>query len=354
MLLESHMNEYTDLLKSLISTPSFSREENKAAELIRLFLAGKRINFRIKKNNTWAFNKNFREGLPVILLNSHIDTVRPVKGWTIDPFTPVEDGDKISGLGSNDAGGPLVALLGAFVHFYDNDNLPYNLIFAATAEEENSGQNGVESILTELPGIDFVIVGEPTNMELAIAEHGLLVLDCYAKGRSGHAARNEGENAIYKAIEDIKLLQQYKFEKVSELLGEVKISVTQIEAGTQHNVVPDVCHFVADVRTNEYYANEKACEIISNLIKSAVVARSFRLNSSGIAEDHPYVMKAKSLGIRLYGSPTTSDQAVLPFPSVKIGPGKSARSHSADEYILKSEIFAGIETHIQLLEGLKL
>jgi acetylornithine deacetylase len=346
------MQEYFDLLKDLIRTPSFSREEIKAAELMRLFLAGKRIGFKIKKNNTWAYNKFFREGLPVILLDSHIDTVRPVQDWTTDPFSPIEEGDKIFGLGSNDAGGPLVALLALFAHYYDRNDLPYNLIFAATAEEEISGSNGLESILNDLPKIYFAIIGEPTDMDVAIAERGLLVLDCYARGKSGHAARSEGENAIYNAIKDIRILQDYRFEKESELLGAVKISVTQIEAGTQHNVIPDVCHFVADVRTNEFYSNEQACEIISQLIRSEVAPRSTRLNSSRIPEGHPYIQKAKSLGILLYGSPTTSDQAVLPFPSVKIGPGQSARSHGADEFILKSEISAGIERHIQLLEGL--
>ncbi len=348
------MQEYIDLLKTLISTPSFSKEEKKAAEHIRLFLAGRRIKFYIKKYNTWAYNKHFREDLPIILLNSHIDTIQPVKGWTVDPFTPLDEGDKITGLGSNDAGGPLIALLAVFVHFYDREDLPFNLLFAATAEEENSGTNGIESILGELPKPDFVIVGEPTNMEVAIAERGLLVLDCYAKGKSGHAARNEGENAIYKAIEDIRKMQNFSFPKISDMLGPVKISVTQIDAGTQHNVIPDVCHFVADVRTNEHYPNAIAFEIISNLVASDVVARSLRLNSSGISENHPYAVKAKKLGFRLYGSPTTSDQAVIPYPSVKIGPGKSARSHSANEYILKSELTNGIERHIQLLEGLKL
>jgi acetylornithine deacetylase len=348
------MQEYIDLLKDLIRTPSFSKEENKAAELIRLFLAGKRIGFKIKKNNTWALNKYFHEGLPVILLNSHIDTVRPVQGWTIDPYSPIEEGDKIFGLGSNDAGGALVSLLAVFVHFYERGDLPYNLIFAATAEEETSGTNGLECILPELPLVNFAIVGEPTNMDVAIAERGLLVLDCYAKGKSGHAARNEGENAIYKAIDDIRILQNCRFEKESELLGPVKISVTQIEAGTQHNVVPDVCHFVADVRTNEFYSNEQACEIIRQLVGSEVMPRSTRLNSSRIPEGHPYAQKAKSLGIRLYGSPTTSDQAVLPFPSVKVGPGQSSRSHGANEFIMKSEILSGIERHIKLLEDLKL
>lgn len=348
------MSEYIDLLKELISTPSFSGEEEKAAEVMRLFLTGKGMDYKTSLNNTWTKNLYFREGLPTILLNSHIDTVRPVQGWASDPFLPGEEDDKITGLGSNDAGGPLVALLAAFVHFYDRDDLPFNLIFAATAEEETSGVNGVESILGKIPKPDFAIVGEPTGMDVAIAERGLLVLDCYTKGKSGHAARNEGENAIYKAMEEIQKLQQFKFEKISPLLGEVKITVTQIEAGTQHNVIPDVCHFVVDVRTNEYYSNRKAFEVISGLIESKVAARSFRLNSSGIAETHPYLQKAKSLGIGFYGSPTTSDQAVLPCPSVKIGPGQSARSHTADEYILISEIVAGIERHIQLLEGLQL
>ncbi len=348
------MQEYIDLLKDLISTPSISRDEENAAAVMRKFLIGKGIQFNIKKHNTWALNKYFTEGKPVILLNSHIDTVKPVKGWTVDPYQPFEEEDKITGLGSNDAGGPLVSLLATFIHFYHRIDLPYNLVFAATAEEEISGINGIECILNDIPKADFAIVGEPTGMNLAIAEKGLMVLDCIARGKSGHAARNEGVNAIYKAIEDIQILLNYKFEKVSELLGPVKISVTQINAGEQHNVVPDMCTYTADVRSNEHYSNEDIYKIVYTLLESEVQARSFRLNSSGIETSHPFAQKAMSLGIHCYGSPTTSDQAVIPYPSAKMGPGESARSHTANEHIFKSEIFAGIERFIELLEGLEL
>lgn len=348
------MEEYADLLKQLISTPSFSREEGDAAKVMRSFLSAKGIPFQTKLNNTWAVNRHFDPGKPSILLNSHIDTVRPAKGWITNPFEPVEENGKIAGLGSNDAGGPLVSLLATFIHFYDFPGLPWNLIFAATAEEENSGENGMLSVLGDLPAFGFALVGEPTRMEVAIAEKGLMVLDCTAKGKSGHAARDEGENALYKAIDDIGKLRNLKFEKISPVLGPVKITVTQIEAGTQHNVIPDVCRFVADVRTNEFYSNREAFEIISREIGSEVTPRSFRLNSSGISGDHPFVQKARQTGIRCFGSPTTSDQAVIPFPSVKIGPGDSARSHTANEYIFKDEIFAGIRTYISLLDGLEI
>lgn len=348
------MSKYIELLKQLISTPSFSKEEENAAEIIRDFLTREKIPFKTIDNNTWAFNKFFSKEKPTILLNSHIDTVKPAKGYTLDPFTPVEDGDQLFGLGSNDAGGPLVSLLAAFIHFYHRDNLPFNLVFVASAEEEISGRRGLEVVLPRIAPVEFAIVGEPTRMEVAIAEKGLLVLDCYANGKSGHTARNEGENALYKAIDDIQKLRNYKFEKVSNVLGEVKVTVTMIEAGTQHNVIPDVCHFVVDVRTNEHYQNKDAAEIIANLIESEVKPRSVRLNSSGISELHPFAVLAKSKGIRLYGSPTTSDQAIIPFLSVKMGPGDSARSHTADEFIYKSEILAGIERYIELLEELKL
>lgn len=348
------MDKYIRLLKNLISTPSFSKEEEKAASIIRRFFTDKEIPFQIRKNNTWVQNKYFVKGKPVLLLNSHIDTVRPAKGYTIDPFSPIEEGDKLYGLGSNDAGGALVTLMAVFLHYYERQDLPWNLIFAATAEEEISGRQGLEIILPEISPISFAIVGEPTRMELAVAEKGLLVLDCYAYGKSGHAARNEGVNALYVALDDIAKLRNYKFDQVSELLGEVKITVTQIEAGTQHNVIPDVCHFVVDVRTNEFYPNKEAAHIIENLIDSEVKPRSFRLNSTGISIDHPVVDKARELGIRIYGSPTTSDQAIMHFPSVKIGPGDSARSHAADEYIYKSELITGFEKYIKLMEGLRI
>ncbi|HRX11946.1 MAG TPA: M20 family metallo-hydrolase [Draconibacterium sp.] len=348
------MNKYIELLKTLISTPSFSKEEENAAKVMRSFLRSENIPFETKENNTWAYCKYYSKDKPTILLDSHIDTVRPAKGYTKDPFSPIEEDNKLFGLGSNDAGGPLVSLLATFIHFYDRNDLPFNLVFAASAEEEISGLNGMQIVMPEVSPIDFAIIGEPTKMELAIAEKGLLVLDCFAHGKSGHAARNEGENALYKAIDDIQILRRFKFEKSSEILGDVKISVTMIDAGSQHNVVPDVCHFVVDVRTNEHYLNKDAVEIISNLIGSEVKPRSLRLNSSGISENHPFAKLVKSKGINIYGSPTTSDQAIISCPSVKMGPGDSARSHTADEYIYKSEIISGIERYIELLEELKI
>lgn len=348
------MQKYIELLKKLISTPSFSKEEQKAAEVMRNFLQSENIPFQVKENNTWAFNEFFDSEKPTIMLNSHIDTVKPVKGYTMDPFIPMEEGDKLYGLGSNDAGGPLVALLGTFLHFYHRNDLLFNLVFAATAEEEISGRRGLEIVLPMIAPVEFAIIGEPTRMELAIAEKGLLVLDCFAYGKSGHAARNEGENALYKALDDIQILRNLKFDQTSEVLGDVKISVTQIEAGTQHNVVPDICHFVVDVRTNEHYKNKDAAEIIEQAIQSEVKPRSVRLNSSGISEYHSFAQLAKRKGIRIYGSPTTSDQAIIPFLSVKMGPGDSSRSHTANEFIYKSEILSGIERYTELLEELVL
>ncbi len=346
------MDKYIQLLKSLISVPSFSKNEQDAAHLIRQFLDHSGVKYNFKVNNTWTGNRHWKDGLPVILLNSHIDTVKPAGGYTRDPFSPdVEDGI-LYGLGSNDAGGPLVTLLAVFMHFNELDNLPFNLIFAATAEEEISGMNGLASILDELGPFNLAIVGEPTKMQMAIAEKGLMVLDCTAYGKSGHAAREEGENAIYKAIADIEKLRSYRFEQISAILGAVKMSVTIINAGTQHNVVPDTCSFVVDVRTNEYYSNQEAFQTINKLIDSEVNPRSFRLNSSGISADHPIVQRAIKLGLNYYGSPTTSDQAVIPYPSVKIGPGDSARSHTADEYILISEIEAGFRIYVDLLTDL--
>jgi len=288
------------------------------------------------------------------LLNSHIDTVKPSSGYTRDPFSPDIEGDFLYGLGSNDAGGALVTLLAVFMHFNTLEDLPFNLIYAATAEEEISGTNGLESILNDLGKLDLAIVGEPTKMQMAIAEKGLMVLDCTAHGKSGHAAREEGENAIYKAIADIEKIRNYRFEKISDVLGPVKMSVTIVNAGTQHNVVPDSCTFVVDVRTNEYYSNQQACEIITELIDSDVAPRSFRLNSSGMPVDHPIVRRGISIGLNYYGSPTTSDQAVIPFPSIKIGPGDSARSHTADEYILISELEEGYHIYVNLLTDLRI
>ena len=348
------MEKQIKLLKSLIATPSMSREEQNAAQIIRQFFVDADIPYHTKMNNTWVRNLHWKDGLPVILLNSHIDTVKPASGYTRDPFSPDVENGILYGLGSNDAGGPLVTLLAAFMHFYPIENLPYNLIYAASAEEEISGPNGMVSILDELGVVDLAIVGEPTRMQMAVAEKGLMVLDCTAHGKSGHAAREEGENAIYKAIGDIEKIRNYRFEKTSDMLGPVKMSVTVINAGNQHNVVPDTCSFVVDVRTNEHYSNQKAYEMISELIDSDVKPRSFRLNSSGIPVDHPIVKRGVSLGLNYYGSPTTSDQAVIPYPSIKIGPGDSARSHTTDEYILISELEEGFRIYVDLLNDLRI
>ncbi len=348
------MKEYIQLLSRMIQTPSFSREEGPVATLVRDFLTSKGVSFLTKDHNTWAKNKDWQDGKPVILLNSHIDTVKPVKNWTKDPFGAEVNGDILIGLGSNDAGASLVTLMAVFVHFNEQTNLSFNLIFAASSEEEISGSNGMENLISDLGHIDLAIVGEPTKMQMAIAEKGLMVLDCTAQGRAGHAARNEGENALYKAIDDIQTLRNYQFEKTSEVLGAVKLSITQINAGYQHNVVPDNCTFVVDVRTNEHYSNQAAFEIIKGLVGSEVTPRSFKLNSSGIPSSHSIVQRGLELGLTYYGSPTTSDQAVMPFPSIKIGPGDSARSHTADEYILMSEMEHGFETYVKLLTDLQI
>lgn len=348
------MEKHITLLKELIACPSFSREEQNAAAIIRRFLDQSGYEYELQQNNTWLKNKHWKDGLPVILLNSHIDTVKPASGYTRDPFSPdVEDGI-LYGLGSNDAGGALVTLLAVFEHFHSREELPFNLIYAATAEEEISGTNGLASILEKLGQFDLAIVGEPTQMQMAVAEKGLMVLDCTAYGKSGHAAREEGENAIYKALQDIEKIRNYRFEKKSEILGEVKLSVTVINSGSQHNVVPDTCTFVVDVRTNEHYSNQEAFAKINRLVDSEVKARSFRLNSSGISLNHPLVQRGLKLGLNYYGSPTTSDQAVIPYTSVKIGPGDSARSHTANEYVLISELEEGFTIYCQLLEGLDL
>jgi len=343
------LNDITDLLKKLIATPSFSREEDRTAQLLADFLEGKGVLVNRLGNNLWAVNKYFDEQKPTILLNSHHDTVKPNSGYTRDPFhAEIIDG-KLYGLGSNDAGGPLVSLIATFLHYYTAQNLNYNLVLAATAEEEISGTGGIESIWSILPAIDFAIVGEPTKCEMAIAEKGLLVLDGVAKGRAGHAAREESDNAIYKALKDIEWFRTYRFPKHSETLGDVKMTVTAIHAGQQHNVVPAECNFTVDVRVTDAYTLEEVLEIIQQHVSCEVVPRSLRLRPSGIASDHVLVRAAEKLGIHQYGSPTTSDQALIPVPSVKIGPGDSARSHSADEFIYVEEIEEGIELYIQIL-----
>lgn len=339
----------TQLLKQLITIPSFSREEHNTAAALEDFFAQEGIPTQRKGNNVWALNKYFDHTKPSILLNSHHDTVKPNPQYTRNPFDASIAEEKLYGLGSNDAGGPLVSLIATFLYFYNKENLKYNIVVAATAEEEISGTEGIESIWTLLPTIDFAIVGEPTLCEMAIAEKGLMVLDCIAHGKAGHAAREEGINAIYKAIEDINWFKSYQFPKVSATLGPVKMSVTIIQAGQQHNVVPAECHYTVDVRLTDAYSMEEVLATIQTHCKSEIKPRSIRLRPSGITLDHSLVLAAKKFNIKQYGSPTTSDQALIPTPSVKIGPGDSARSHSADEFIYVKEIQQGIETYIKLL-----
>ncbi|MBO3700768.1 M20 family metallo-hydrolase [Roseivirga sp. E12] len=338
------------LLKRLIEIPSLSKEETATADLIETFFVERNVTTERSGNNVWAKNLYFNDSKPTILLNSHHDTVKPNAGYTKDPFKAIEEGGKLYGLGSNDAGGCLVSLIATFLHFYDNRGLDYNLILAATAEEEISGKGGIEALLNQLPKIDFGIVGEPTLLDMAIAEKGLMVLDCAAKGQSGHAARDEGENAIYKAMQDIEWFRSFEFPKVSATLGPVKMNVTMIDAGTQHNVVPDHCRFVVDVRTTDSYSNQETLDIIKRNVKAHVTARSTRLNPSGISMDHPIVRSGLSLGRKTYGSPTLSDQALMPFPTLKMGPGDSARSHTADEFIYLHEIEEGIGLYIKVLQ----
>lgn len=340
------------LLQELISVPSFSREENATADKIAGFLDTHDIKYFRKLNNVWAFNQNFDPKLPTILLNSHHDTVKPNLGYTRDPYSAdIEDG-KLFGLGSNDAGGCLVSLIAVFRYFYIEKGLKYNLCIALTAEEEISGTNGIELILPDLGKLDFAIVGEPTLMHMAIAEKGLMVLDCAVHGKAGHAAREEGENAIYKAIKDIEWFKTYQFAKRSPLFGPVKMSVTIIEAGSQHNVVPALCKFTVDVRVTDAYKNDEVLKIIRQNVDCEVNPRSTRLKSSFIDPQHPIVQAGLALRRTTYGSPTTSDQALLDIPSLKIGPGDSARSHSADEFIYVEEIAEGVELYIKLLSAI--
>lgn len=341
-----------DLLKNMIRIPSVSREEKDAADYMERWMKGNGFEARRLGNNLWM-ESGPADGRPTILLNAHIDTVKPASGYTRDPFTPeIEDGC-LYGLGSNDDGGSLIALLETYSRLIQKEQ-PYRLIFSATAEEEVSGKGGLDLILPELGLIDFGVMGEPTGMRMAVAERGLMVLDCTAYGKSGHAARNEGVNAIYKAIEDIQWFKSHSFDRVSDFLGAVKMSVTQINAGTQHNVVPDRCTFVVDVRPNGMYTNPELLEMIKSSVSCEVKERSTRIGSSHLPMDHPAVVRGLSLGLEPFGSPTTSNQALCHFPTLKIGPGDSARSHSADEYIRLDEIADGIETYVALLDGLTL
>lgn len=346
-------NNAIALLCEMISIESFSREEFVLADFLEHYIETKGYVATRKDNNIWLMSPGFDPSRQTILLNSHIDTVKPVAGWTRNPFKPTIENGKLFGLGSNDAGASVVSLLYAFFYLTQQQQ-SYNLIFAATAEEEVSGVNGIEGVIRELPKIDFAIVGEPTGMQLAVAEKGLMVLDCVSYGVAGHAARNEGENAIYKALKDVEWFSKYEFEKKSDLLGPVKMTVTQIHAGTQHNVVPDKCTFVVDVRSNEMYTNAEILSEIQRNVTCDVQARSTRLSSTATPLEHPVVKHARQLGRNTYGSPTLSDQALMPFPSVKMGPGDSARSHTADEYILLSEIEDAIQIYIALLDQLKI
>ncbi len=339
-----------DLLKDLISTPSLSKEEDQTAGILCRFLGSRNIEHTRVGNNVFARNLEFDESKPTILLNSHHDTVKPNPQYTKDPFAPIEEDGKLFGLGSNDAGGCLVSLIAAFVYFYEQKNLSHNIVIAATAEEEISGIGGIELTIPHLPAISFAIVGEPTQMQMAVAERGLMVLDCVSHGKAGHAARNEGENSIYRALKDIEWFRTFQLDKVSDLLGPSKMSVTVIETENKaHNVVPATCRFVVDTRINELYTFEEVVDIIKANITSEVKPRSTRLRSTSIALDHPIVQAGIALNRSYYGSPTTSDKALMPFPALKMGPGDSARSHTADEYIYLSEIREGIDLYIQLL-----
>ena len=348
------VSEATGVLKSLIAIPSLSRDEEKAADYLQNYIELQGMATGRKGNNVWCLSPMFDLNKPTLLLNSHIDTVKAVNGWRKDPFTPtLESNGKLYGLGSNDAGASVVSLLQVFLQLCRTTQ-KYNLIYLASCEEEVSGKEGIESVLPGLPPVSFAIVGEPTEMQPAIAEKGLMVLDVTATGKAGHAARDEGDNAIYKVLNDIAWFRDYRFEKESPLLGPVKMSVTVINAGTQHNVVPDKCTFVVDIRSNELYSNEDLFAEIRKHIACDAKARSFRLNSSRIDEKHPFVQKAVKMGRIPFGSPTLSDQALMSFASVKIGPGRSSRSHTAEEYIMLKEIEEAIGIYLDLLDGLKL
>lgn len=340
------------LLKQLITVPSFSKEEQGTAMVLQQFLQSHGIRPNRLMNNIWAVNKYFDDAKPTILLNSHHDTVKPNSAYTNNPFSPIEADGKLYGLGSNDAGGCLVSLLAAFLHFYEKQNMKYNLVFAATAEEEISGANGIAALLPVLGNIDAAIVGEPTLQQMAVAEKGLIVLDCETAGVAGHAARDEGENAIYKSLRDIMWFQSFHFPRESDMLGPVKMSLTMINAGTQHNVVPASCRFTVDVRVNECYSNEELVEEIKKHVSCDVVPRSMRLRSTAIDINHPLVAAGRALGKKAFGSSTLSDKVFMDFPALKIGPGDSARSHTADEFIYTSEIADGIDIYIQILKRL--
>ena len=350
-LLDNDLACALENLRRLVEIPSCSREEDGTAAYILAHLTSRGIQASRIKNNVWAANRYFDPQKPTLLLCSHHDTVRPASGYTRDPYCACLEDGRLYGLGSNDAGAPLVALMETFAAFYHEKDLQYNLILAAVAEEECSGADGVSALLPHLPPIDCALVGEPTDMRMAVAEKSLIVVDCTAHGRSGHAARDEGDNAIYKAMRDIQAIRDYRFARRSDTLGEVKMSVTMVQAGTQHNVVPDKCTFVVDIRTTDAYTNGEIMEILQGLIASQASARSLRRRASSIPMDHPLVKAGLSLGLVPFGSPTLSDQALLSCPSLKIGPGKSERSHTADEYVEVEELRRGLSVYRQLLRA---
>ena len=349
--IEEIQHDCFELLRQLISIQSFSKEEDKTADAIEQFLNERGVKTQRKMNNVWAYNAHFDESKPTVLLNSHHDTVFPNSGYTRNPFEPTIEDDKLFGLGSNDAGGCLVSLIGTFLYYFPQENLKYNICLAATAEEEISGNDGLELVLPDLGPLEFGIVGEPTEMNLAIAERGLLVIDCVSHGKAGHAARDEGDNAIYKAMKDIEWFKTFQFAKTSAVFGALQMTVTIIEAGSQHNVVPARCNFTVDVRVTDAYTNEEVLEIIRQHVDCDVTPRSIRLKPSSIDINHPLVIAGVALGRKTYGSPTTSDQALLDIPSVKVGPGFSGRSHMADEFIYVREISEGIEGYIDMLKA---
>ncbi|TXG38515.1 M20/M25/M40 family metallo-hydrolase [Seonamhaeicola maritimus] len=350
MMIQDLTQDAIALLKQLIVTQSFSSEEDKTASLIEIWFQKYEIKYQRTQNNVWAVNKHFDEGKPTLLLNSHHDTVKPNSAYTKDPFSAIVEDGKLYGLGSNDAGGCLVSLIAAFTHYYNHENLKYNLIIVASAEEESSGPNGLNSMLSVIPKIDVAIVGEPTQMNLAIAEKGLVVFDAVLTGTPSHAAHPNDDNVIYKSIETLKWFKDFKFEKGSEALGDVKLTVSQISAGKQHNAIPADLSLVIDVRVNDAYSNKEVADILEKEAPvTSITPRSLRLNSSCIPVDHDLVKAGIAMGRTTYGSPTLSDQAVLSCPSLKLGPGDSTRSHSADEFIYLNEIEEGIKIYVELL-----
>ena len=350
MTQEQFTNDAVELLKKLIATPSVSRNEKDAADIMEQTIRSYGFEPQREANNIWVIDPHFDESKPTLLLNAHIDTVKPVDSWQRHPYASTIEGDLLYGLGSNDCGGGLCSLLQIFRMLTEKPQ-SYNLIYLASAEEEVSGKDGISRALPLLPKIDLAIVGEPTGMNPAVAEKGLMVLDVIAPGKSSHAARNEGVNAIYKALDDMRWIRDYKFEKVSEFLGPTKMTLTVVNAGTQHNVIPDKCTMLVDIRTNEFYDNEEVYHFICQHLKSEVKAHSFRLKSSRIDPEHPLIKKCVAMGMKPFGSPTLSDQALMPFPSFKLGPGESSRSHSADEFIRISEIADAIAKYKELLDG---